>query len=132
VDDVLGLLERLASTVANGSLANETHDDLRRAVGDLADRMERAVELLRQTLELVKPAAQVNDLRLTPREMEVLSNLGDGLSNAEIAARCWISENTVKFHLKNLFRKLDVRDRAQAIMMARVIQRGLKSSAPSQ
>jgi DNA-binding NarL/FixJ family response regulator len=127
-DDVTRLVARLADTVAKGKLADEDGGELRRAVGDLADRMDRAVQLLRQTLELVKPAAEVRNLNLTPRELEVLSNIGDGLSNAEIAARCWISENTVKFHLKNLFRKLDVRDRGQAIMMARVIRQGLRPS----
>jgi LuxR family maltose regulon positive regulatory protein len=120
------LLEQVADTVAAGQpLTGDVGAEFRRALDDLADRMENAVRSLRQIVELIHPAAQVKDLHLTPREMEVLSSLAEGLSNAEIATRCWISENTVKFHLKNLFRKMEVRDRGQAIMMARLIRRQL-------
>ena len=55
----------------------------------------------------------------------ILGHLADGLSNVEIARKCWITENTVKFHLKNLFRKLAVRDRGQAMMIARDVVRRL-------
>jgi LuxR family transcriptional regulator, maltose regulon positive regulatory protein len=128
-EDAAKLLEQVADTVAAGQpLTGDVGAEFRRALDDLADRMENAVRSLRQIVELIHPAAQVKDLHLTPREMEVLSSLAEGLSNAEIATRCWISENTVKFHLKNLFRKMEVRDRGQAIMMARLIRRQLVPS----
>ena len=127
--DAANLIEQIAGTVAAGQpFGGEIGVEFRQALDDLADRMENAVRLLRQMVELIHPAAQVKDLRLTPREMEVLSSLADGLSNSEIATRCWISENTVKFHLKNLFKKLEVRDRGQAIMMARAMRRQLVPS----
>lgn len=53
---------------------------------------------------------------LTLRESEVCALLGDGLSNREIARALWISENTVKTHLKAIFQKTAVSSRAQAIV----------------
>ncbi len=57
--------------------------------------------------------------QLTPREAEVFSLVARGLSNSEIAARTFISVATVKTHINSLFAKLGVRDRAQAIALAR-------------
>jgi DNA-binding NarL/FixJ family response regulator len=55
--------------------------------------------------------------RLTPRERELLAVLADGWTNLQIATRTGISENTVKYHLKNLYDKLDVRNRAMAVAL---------------
>jgi len=52
---------------------------------------------------------------LSVREGELLRNLADGLSNGEIGETLGISINTVKFHLKNLYEKLNVKNRAQAV-----------------
>jgi DNA-binding NarL/FixJ family response regulator len=52
---------------------------------------------------------------LTPRERELLGFLSDGWTNLQIAARTGISENTVKYHLKNLYDKLGVHNRAMAV-----------------
>ncbi|MBF0560697.1 MAG: response regulator transcription factor [Alphaproteobacteria bacterium] len=52
---------------------------------------------------------------LTPRERELLSALSTGFTNAQIAGKLEISVNTVKFHLKNLYDKLGVTNRAQAV-----------------
>ncbi len=117
------LIERMAVIVTrNGQLTREEGAEFGRALAGLAARIEHAVEILRQLMELVNPQASPENFRLTPRELEMLSYLGEGRSNAEIAKRCWISENTVKFHMKNLFRKLDVRDRGQAMMIARAMR----------
>ena len=52
---------------------------------------------------------------LTPREMEVLGLLADGLANKEIGARLGISAHTAKFHVESLLRKLDAANRAEAV-----------------
>ncbi len=56
--------------------------------------------------------------RLTEREAEVLRALAEGLSNAEIAGRVWLSPETVKTHVKSILGKLGVRDRTQAVVWA--------------
>ncbi|MFJ9461442.1 response regulator [Kitasatospora sp. NPDC101447] len=55
---------------------------------------------------------------LTPREAEVLALLGRGLSNTELARELTLSESTVKTHVARIFAKLNLRDRAQAVVLA--------------
>lgn len=55
---------------------------------------------------------------LSDREVEVLQHVADGKSNKEVAAALTISEKTVKAHLRSIFRKLEVGDRAQAVATA--------------
>ncbi|MBC3760257.1 response regulator transcription factor [Quadrisphaera oryzae] len=52
---------------------------------------------------------------LTERELQVLTGMGEGRSNAEIGKQLFLSEDTVKTHARRLFRKLDAADRAQAV-----------------
>ena len=58
---------------------------------------------------------------LTDREREILVFLANGVSNREMAGRIFVSENTVKFHLKNIYSKLAVTSRLQAVTTARQI-----------
>jgi DNA-binding NarL/FixJ family response regulator len=57
-------------------------------------------------------------LSLTPREVELLGLVQEGLSNLAIAQKLLISENTVKYHLKNIFQKLGVQNRTEAVTHA--------------
>lgn len=59
-----------------------------------------------------------DDKGLTPREFEVLEQIAVGASNRDIAQRLFISESTVKNHVTNIFRKLAVTDRTQAVLYA--------------
>jgi NarL family two-component system response regulator LiaR len=70
------------------------------------------------------PAGVINEkeitrLGLSAREMEVLQLMAEGLSNQEIAGRLFLSLNTIKTHSSNIFEKLDVRRRTQAVEQAR-------------
>jgi DNA-binding CsgD family transcriptional regulator len=58
-------------------------------------------------------------LGITPRELEILRLIADGLSNREIAARLFVSENTVKTHSSRVFEKLNAKRRTQAVQLAK-------------
>jgi DNA-binding CsgD family transcriptional regulator len=67
----------------------------------------------------VADPARARQLGITPREMEILEAIAEGLSTREIAARLFVSENTVKTHSSRLFDKLGARRRTQAVQMAK-------------
>jgi len=71
------------------------------------------------------PAGPESELvgRLTPRELEILALAAEGTGNKQIAQRLWVTEQTVKFHLSNVYRKLDVANRTEATRYA--VQHGL-------
>jgi DNA-binding NarL/FixJ family response regulator len=123
----LGLDPRIvlfADTV-NSSIVNET---IRLGVNGLCYQFEDP-EILFATLTAVMKGricipytvlAKVSNTpfqRLTSRETELLGMLSNGWSNTQIASRTGISENTVKYHLKNLYDKLEVRNRAMAVAL---------------
>ncbi|HMG45412.1 MAG TPA: LuxR C-terminal-related transcriptional regulator [Acidimicrobiales bacterium] len=92
---------------------------LQRNLSELGERMGAALELLDRTRpsgagELVEP--------LTDREMEVLVHLPTLMSNAEIASGLYLSVNTVKTHLKAVYRKLGVDGRRQAVVRGRELE----------
>ena len=62
---------------------------------------------------------QLDWAALTPRELEILTLVADGASNREVAKGLWLSDQTVKFHLANTYRKLGVSTRRQAVDRAR-------------
>ena len=55
---------------------------------------------------------------LTPRELDVLREIGQGLNNREVASKLFLGEATVKTHVNRIFAKLGLRDRAQAVVFA--------------
>jgi DNA-binding NarL/FixJ family response regulator len=73
--------------------------------------------------------AGAQDLPLTPRELEILQLVASGAPNGDIARRLWVTEQTVKFHLRNIYRKLDVANRTQASHFAHA--RGLVDFGPA-
>lgn len=68
-------------------------------------------------------AERMNSPQLTERERQVLMLLTEGKSNQEIATALNVSEGTIKFHVNGIFRKLDVSDRTQAVLVA--LKRGI-------
>lgn len=72
-----------------------------------------------------EPVESDEDFDLSERERDILQLLVEGLSNAEIAHRLYLSEGTVRNYLSSLFVKLDVSDRTQAVVVA--LRRGLVS-----
>lgn len=70
--------------------------------------------------------ADVSDWNLGERELEVLQLLAAGQRNRAIAAKLHISENTVKFHLRNIYRKVGATSRTEAIAMAMAHSNGLR------
>jgi DNA-binding NarL/FixJ family response regulator len=62
----------------------------------------------------VRPATKANPANLTPRELEVLVLVAQGLRNADVARRLFLSERTVAHHVSSILHKLGVRSRAEA------------------
>jgi DNA-binding NarL/FixJ family response regulator len=102
-----------------------------------AAQIQEAIATVRAGHALMEPSVQARLLRalagwppghappptrgpddLTPREVEVLRLIAKGHNNQEIARLLFVSEATVKTHINNLFSKIDVRDRAQAVTYA--------------
>lgn len=75
------------------------------------------------------PVRDSEDVGLTRRELEILRLVSEGHSNTELARMLWVTEQTVKFHLSNIYRKLDVANRTEAARWAQV--HGLLDQAPA-
>jgi DNA-binding NarL/FixJ family response regulator len=89
------------------------------AQGDLMAAIRQTFEL---SIYLARPSTAVpaepvlpaDAPRLTRRELEILRLVAEGHSNAQLARMLWVTEQTVKFHLSNIYRKLDVANRTEA------------------
>ncbi|MFI7617856.1 response regulator [Nonomuraea terrae] len=82
----------------------------RTLIGHFADRLRPA--------DTPRPARDAVVRALTPRELEVLEQIAAGLSNAEIAAKLFITAETVKTYVSRILAKLQLRDRVQAVVLA--------------
>jgi NarL family two-component system response regulator LiaR len=65
---------------------------------------------------------KLEELRITPRELEILQLIAGGLSNREIAEKLFVSENTVKTHSSRLFDKLSAKRRTQAVQLGKELR----------
>ena len=69
------------------------------------------------------PGPELNTAKLTPREIDILWGIAKGFSYAEIASHLGLSRQTVPGHIKNIYRKLEVHTRSEAVFEA--VQQGL-------
>ncbi len=112
---------------ANGYLLKEISiDEIGNAVrsvhgGQSLISPSMASKLLNEFASMIKKEEekqQVPAPRLTPREMEVLQHVAQGMNNREIAKALYISENTVKNHVRNILEKLHLHSRMEAVVYA--------------
>jgi DNA-binding NarL/FixJ family response regulator len=97
----------------------EVVDTVRKAAsGETALSPELAASMLGEVRDLVEREAAGTESIISKREEEVLQLVADGLSTTEVAAKLYISVETVKNHLASIYQKLDTRDRTQAVLQA--------------
>ena len=118
----------LYDAVKNGAsgylLKDSSIDEVAQAVRVVADGQSlispsMAIKLLDEFKQMSRADRhQVPTPRLTERELEVLKLVAQGLNNREIAKRLFISENTVKNHVRNILEKLQLHSRMEAVMYA--------------
>ncbi len=115
-DGVIQLLrEAYQKIFVNGSGENAVLDSDQAFLEELLSAS--GLDLTRDRGKSAKTTTQP----LSDREKEMLLYLADGLSNRDMAQRLFVSENTIKFHLKNIYAKLGVANRLQAINASREI-----------
>jgi DNA-binding NarL/FixJ family response regulator len=125
--------EDLFGAIAAGAdgylLKNAEPEELRKAILLVNQGMSvLSPQVTRQVLRAVNTEqAGYSDSGLSSREMEVLACLAQGLTTAQIAGDLYISENTVKTHVRHILEKLEASNRAEAVSKA--IQMGLIGQA---
>jgi DNA-binding NarL/FixJ family response regulator len=111
---------RVALRLADAALAAELRSVLARAGLEVVEAPEEAEVVMQEASAAGFAPLAEGDLGtlLTPREMDVLGAIGEGLTNKAIARQLGISLHTVKFHVESIFRKLGARTRTQALARA--------------
>jgi len=133
-DEEDDLFEAIKSGAEGYVLKNMSGEEFSRVLNDIANgeaplSKGLAAKLLAEFARMSRePAPKGSDRdQLSDREREVLQEVARGASNKEIAAKLFISESTVSFHMKGILSKLHVRNRAQAV--AHALQSGLVHEA---
>jgi DNA-binding NarL/FixJ family response regulator len=106
-----------------------TFDAVRR--GELLCSPRTAAMLQRRLHYLAQGRAQLPEARLTPRERDIMILVEEGLSNGEIARRLFVEVSTVKNHLHNIFEKLNVHTRTEALSLLAEFQAELPNRSRS-
>ncbi len=123
-DEEADLYEAVKSGASGYLLKDSSIDEVAQAVRVVADGQSlispsMAIKLLDEFKQMSRTdRQQVPSPRLTDRELEVLKLVAQGLNNREIAKRLFISENTVKNHVRNILEKLQLHSRMEAVMYA--------------
>ena len=123
-DDEGDLYDAVKSGASGYLLKDSSIDEVSQAIRVVADGQSlispsMAIKLLDEFKQMSRTdRQQVPSPRLTDRELEVLKLVAQGLNNREIAKRLFISENTVKNHVRNILEKLQLHSRMEAVMYA--------------
>jgi DNA-binding NarL/FixJ family response regulator len=123
-DEEADLYEAVKSGASGYLLKDSSIDEVAQAVRVVADGQSlispsMAAKLIDEFKQLAKPEReQVPGLRLTDRELQVLRFVAKGMNNREISKQLYISENTVKNHVRNILEKLQLHSRMEAVMYA--------------
>jgi DNA-binding NarL/FixJ family response regulator len=119
-DDLFEAIKSGAAGYIQKSLDSDRFFDLLEGVlrGETGLTPVLAGKILRDYARRQRPSTESDPEYLTPREREVLELVTQGASNAEIAAHLTVSENTVKFHMKNILQKLHASNRAEVVAYA--------------
>ena len=120
--DAKALADRLLAGLATKTTIADQAKGVMQVAADLVREFSAAADLVAQ-------ANQTLPDPLTPRELEVLMLLAEGLTNPQIAERMFVTSGTVKRHASNLYSKLAVGNRVQAVAKAQEI--GLIQTHPS-
>ncbi len=127
-DDLFGAI---AAGADGYLLKNATPEELSTAIVRVHEGLSvLAPEVTRQVLKAVNlDASRLPDSGLSSREMEVLQRLAHGKTTAQISSELFISDNTVKTHVRHILEKLEAANRAEAVSKA--MQLGLINSVQS-
>ena len=123
-DEEADLYEAVKSGASGYLLKDSSIEQVAQAVRVVADGQSlispsMAVKLIDEFKALAKPdPAGQGALRITDRELQVLRLVATGMNNRDIAAELFISENTVKNHVRNILEKLQLHSRMEAVMYA--------------
>jgi DNA-binding NarL/FixJ family response regulator len=123
-DEEADLYEAVKGGAAGYLLKDSSIEEVAQGIRVVADGQSlispsMAVKLIDEFKQMSKPERnQVPGLRLTERELEVLRLVATGMNNREIAKQLFISENTVKNHVRNMLEKLQLHSRMEAVMYA--------------
>ena len=123
-DEEADLYDAVKNGAAGYLLKDSSIDEVAQAIRVVADGQSlispsMAIKLLDEFKQMSRSdRQQVPSPRLTDRELEVLKLVAQGLNNREIAKRLFISENTVKNHVRNILEKLQLHSRMEAVMYA--------------
>ena len=123
-DDEADLYEAVKNGASGYLLKDSSIDEVSQAIRVVADGQSlispsMAIKLLDEFKQMSRGERAVSaSPRLTERELEVLRLVAHGLNNREIAGKLFISENTVKNHVRNILEKLQLHSRMEAVMYA--------------